>query len=273
MCVTNFSIRHMSHTFESTIYIHLAPFSFPLLYIFYTASMYCVLGIAMERFLSIAKNKCTNQGAFFGYILPILVFCSIYNIPRFFELRLVEENGVSRLAPTSMMRSDQYRCFLISANLFLTGVGPILCMCVLNCLVSRRLKGKGSQVTSRDKSASFLISGLVLVMVICHAPRNLLNIYELILKVYPKLSPPARWMSDVNHIFLVLSSSCNLLIFLTQDNVFRSLLLHKLGIYLYDRVPAVENTTKELTKIDPECALEAELKSKLNLLKINSTAE
>ena len=45
-------------------------------------------------------------------------------------------------------------------------------------------------IVSRDRTSTYLLSGVVIIMVICHLPRNILNVYEmylvstLYLKVY-----------------------------------------------------------------------------------------
>jgi len=219
MCITNFSLVHISTEFQTTYYPYMAPYLFPPLSIFYTASMYNVVGVAVERYISIAKPNLKNQGAFLGYIFPILVFSVLYNFPRFFELEVNTDHGRAILMPTAMMRTDEYRYYLITTNLIFTGLLPCLVLVVLSCIVSRELMD--ATHSNRDRCSGFMLSSLVVVLVVCHAPRNVLNIYELILRVFPGPPSPPPWMMDVNHIFLALTSSCNLQIFLVQDPLFR----------------------------------------------------
>ena len=63
-------------------------------------SLYCVIALSVERYFSISNSaqqdkvitedyynlkKEIFQGSFFGYILPVIVFSTCFNFPKFFE--------------------------------------------------------------------------------------------------------------------------------------------------------------------------------------------
>ena len=99
-----FSLPSIFSSYKKSIFPIILPSLLPLTSITLTASLYCVIAIAVERYLhltgSLQRNKVNIsttpmhvdllmfhlQGSFFGYILPVLVFSTVYNVPKFFEL-------------------------------------------------------------------------------------------------------------------------------------------------------------------------------------------
>lgn len=72
------------------IYPHLAPFLFPLAMIAQTVTVYLTLTVTLERFVAVchplrARSLCT-YGRARGYVLGIIVFSAVYNLPRFWEV-------------------------------------------------------------------------------------------------------------------------------------------------------------------------------------------
>ena len=81
------------------------PYTVPIIHISLTGSVYSVLAVATERFITVCFpfTQCTMCGGL-GYILPILLFSVGYNLSKFWEIEtyhvpyeewLVHENGTN----------------------------------------------------------------------------------------------------------------------------------------------------------------------------------
>ena len=97
-----FSLPSLSPQYKEWIFPTILPSLLPLTSVTLTGSVYCVVALALERYLHMTRphwgnkvrvrcNKVvivfftTFQGSFFGYILPVLAFSVFYNGPKFFE--------------------------------------------------------------------------------------------------------------------------------------------------------------------------------------------
>lgn len=72
------------------VYPHLAPVLFPLAMVAQTVTVYLTLTVTLERFVAVchplrARSLCTYGRARF-YVLVIIVFSIVYNLPRFWEV-------------------------------------------------------------------------------------------------------------------------------------------------------------------------------------------
>ena len=70
-------------------YYYIVPKAIPIAQIALTGSSYCTGAISVERYLTVCHPFYSKQKRWSSkrYILPIVIFCLIYNAPRFFELR------------------------------------------------------------------------------------------------------------------------------------------------------------------------------------------
>lgn len=76
------------------VYPHLVLVLYPLALIAQTVSVYLTLTVTLERFVAVchplqARSLCTYGRARL-YVILIIVFSTIYNLPRFWEVQLVE---------------------------------------------------------------------------------------------------------------------------------------------------------------------------------------
>lgn len=72
------------------VYPHLAPILFPLAMIAQTVTVYLTLTVTLERFVAVchplrARSLCT-YGRARTYVLLIIIFSTLYNLPRFWEV-------------------------------------------------------------------------------------------------------------------------------------------------------------------------------------------
>ena len=85
MCFSVFSLPVLSHYYKMWIFPHILPSLLPFTSISLTSSLYCVLALSTERYFSIYNSSMQNKGAFLGYVLPVIVFATCFNFPKFFE--------------------------------------------------------------------------------------------------------------------------------------------------------------------------------------------
>lgn len=183
----------------------------------------------MERYFCLCKPTFMNKGSFLGYILPLSVFSVFFNIPKFFELKTeyVERKGqfLPFVLPTEMRKSPEYSYYTIGSGFFFIGLIPLLGLIILNSLAVKNKRSTGGGDTSgyrADRVSTSLLFGVVFLMVGCHLPRTILNVYEMYLaSISEELKFPYPWLVDVSHLFLALSSTLNIVIYSLQDTIFR----------------------------------------------------
>merc|ERR1711970_1590093 len=76
------------------------------------------------------------------------------------------------------------------------------------------------------ESMAVLLYSIVIVQLVCHAPRTGLNMFEIYQAMTGgSISLTYPWIVDLSHLFLAISSARNVIIFTIQDIRFRSLLM------------------------------------------------
>ena len=129
----------------------------------------------------------------------------IFNIPRFFELRselkptnltyfnetlndyAVGEVLCPGLVPTDLRKNPTYtRDYVLIANSVALVFVPMLILIVLNSFIFQRIR-KATQrhnaISShqrRDHSVTMMLFFIVIVFIICHSIRSIINTYECI---------------------------------------------------------------------------------------------
>lgn len=138
-----------------TYYYHvlprLVPIVYPLAMMLQTASAYLTLTVSLERFVAVchplrARSLCTCGRARI-YVIAIMVFSFIYNLPRFWEAVVVPEsypgtNITIRCAIPSKLRSENsdyisayvHWCYLIFIYLI-----PFFSLAVLNLAIYKQV--------------------------------------------------------------------------------------------------------------------------------------
>ena len=84
-----FTIPASSEGYKYRYHPHVVPVAIPIIQIALTGSVYCTTAISIERYLTVCRPFLTASHNWSAkrYIVPILIFSLLYNIPRFFELQ------------------------------------------------------------------------------------------------------------------------------------------------------------------------------------------
>lgn len=85
-----FTIPLISSNFmTSGLYHYIIPKALPLVQIAMTGSVYSTIAISVERYLIVCHPfyVVSHEWSFKKYVVPIVTFSFVYNIPRFFELK------------------------------------------------------------------------------------------------------------------------------------------------------------------------------------------
>ena len=131
---------------------------YPARNILMSISIYMTIGLAYERFTSITKpylyraretaNKCRRL---VSYVAPVFIISIIYNLPKFFELKLLEEcqtceekfgnetslkkhhTNAYSIHPTDLRKNNYYILWYVNiSNLIVTSVVPGILLIIFN---------------------------------------------------------------------------------------------------------------------------------------------
>lgn len=258
-----FALPELNITYKQWIFPYMLPSVLPLTSIALTASVYTVVALTIERYLHLTKPQWSNKGSFFGYILPVLVFSTCYNFPKFFEFTtgITDKERTPFPQATDFRKNSDYSLYVLSINFFLMGMLPFSVLISLTVAISHQMKKvfsvlqpEGSNYKKNiTATTTSLLTTIVVVQLICHFPRTGLNLYEVYTALKgEKFELTHTWMVDLSHLLLVISSSCNVIIYIIQDARFRSLLVSDLRRY----VLIYRSTSSERSSNgDPETAL------------------
>jgi len=244
-----FSLPSLSLSYKTWVLPLLLPSLLPVTSIMLTASVYTVVCLSLERLLHLCRPHWSNKGAFIGYILPVLVFSTFYNFPKFLEFTTIHHQLRPPIArATDFRKNSDYSLYVLSINCLMMGILPFSLLIGINFSIMRHLANSSSSVGDRREVAMrALLFSIVGAQLICHTPRTGLNILEMskALSTSP-ITLEQPWLIDLSHLLLVISAACNVVIYTAQDVRFRDLLVSDLKrlLLLYrkntDRVPCTE---------------------------------
>ena len=90
LCILLFAVPEVFEGYKIQGYhFYVVPFVLPIIQIALTGSVYCTVGISLERYLTVCHPFYVSRKRWSSrrYIIPIAIFSFVYNITRFFELR------------------------------------------------------------------------------------------------------------------------------------------------------------------------------------------
>jgi len=263
--------------FNSEVYALIFPkFLYPLNNIIFNCSIFLTIVIAYERFSAVCRPHAYRANAaatgigrkVAGYVLPVVVFSTALNIPKFWETELVtasipDESGTTFVNVTSYilteLRNDPlYITYYINwTRLLLTGILPVTLLGYFNTKIFRGIKyahvrSNRNSSTSNEMNLAGILVCIVIVFLICHFPRLLINCAEFLMTnsilMCSNFIPPAWFLclTSFMHWLLILNASTNFIIYCFMGNKFKAVLREKLRSFL------PEPQMSELTTMD-EC--------------------
>lgn len=137
-------------TYVFNVYPHIAPYVFPLALIAQTVTVYLTLTVTLERFVAVchplqARSLCTYGRARL-YVVLIIIFSTLYNLPRFFEVSREEQfheeyNTTVYVIKASTLRSNGMYISIYVHWLYLLFIYflPFSSMAVLNAAIYRQV--------------------------------------------------------------------------------------------------------------------------------------
>ena len=225
----------------SSLRIRAFPYAVPLAGMFFTGSVYTVVAISVERYASI--QKCHSRIFSARVLIFFIIVISVSdNFIRFFELKAVEVNYHDasnetydldasnetfktnvRLEGTWLMHHPMYNLiYQVIINLIVMTLIPMIVLTVMNIFILQFVKKNKNQ---SDTVMATLLFSIVLVLLVCHAPRIILTIAQGVLKE----SPEWVWtMMDVSHLMLVINNSVKIIVYTAGDLKFRQALVKML---------------------------------------------
>jgi len=224
---------------------HLIPLVLPLSQVALTGSVYSVVVVATERYFNICRPFSTNWGNVCeggGYIISVVLFSFVYNASKFFEFETTyyqevagdNSSYVAAVQLTALRNNLVYNTVYIVINTIVMGVFPLSALIFLNWRIisamtaATRRHNNIASLKRRDRAMSALLTGVVIVMVVCHTPKTLVNLHESYQMLsYGQLPHEPLWgriMIKFSHLLLTLSSAVNILIYSYKDFKFRAVL-------------------------------------------------
>jgi len=201
-----------------------------------TGSVYFTIAISIERYLLVCKNRRSLERYHVAWIItPVILFSLAYNLPRFFELQVYQDeySNSTHVIPTDMRMHHLYvHIYIVWINLFVMGIIPYALLITLNIWIFRKLwtikheRRNGNEVRLSLFYAK-LCFFVVAVFVLSHSIRWIPNICELYLTVTGK-EINTNWpytiqvFSHFSHLMLVFNSSINFYIYLVLQNCSKS---------------------------------------------------
>ncbi|XP_040565771.1 FMRFamide receptor [Lepeophtheirus salmonis] len=237
---------------HTILYVHAI---YPIHNIVLCCSIYITAAIAFERYMAVCKpvvyhNHMMRNGhsswfrALIYYMIPVLLFCIIINIPKFMELEIEAFPNVEGVAlkPTKLRLDANYIIYYHHyTRLLVTGLIPFssLAFCNFNIYKSvkhRRKVGKNSNIGSENESENrqaLLLVLIIFLFLICNTPRIFLTLKETFsvkqfkedyLNGCQSLPLWILFTGSFSHIFLTFNSSMNFFLYCCMSSSFRDVL-------------------------------------------------
>ena len=232
---------------ESELHTLLLPhLLYPLNAISMMGSIYMTMVVGMERYRAVyhpmeysrvANDASTHTDRLIKYVSPITLFAVVFNIPKFFESKVVytEHDKNVYIEVTDLRMSTMYITWYHNwARFIVLGIIPFIAICYLNykiyLVISERRK---SGTRKQDDNLSVVLMMIVASFVACNLIRIFLNMHELTVIEEIQLCRCSDlggfpvWiviLGFISHIFLVINSSTNLLIYCMFGTKFRKVL-------------------------------------------------
>ncbi|XP_014284854.1 FMRFamide receptor [Halyomorpha halys] len=218
------------------VYPFLSPIVYPLALIAQTVSVYLTLTVTLERFVAVchplqARSLCTYGRARL-YVILIIIFSTLYNLSRFWEVTLETEfipsHNITIYTPVpSELRNNHVYISVYIHWLYLLFIYflPFSCLAVLNAAIYRQVRKANqerqrlSRLQKKEIGLATMLLCVVFVFVLCNILALVANVleafYGIILDRMVKLS----------NLLVTINSSVNFIIYVIFGEKFKRLFL------------------------------------------------
>jgi len=234
-------------------------------------SIYMTVILAMERYRAVSKpidyHTIIVSGKqwqrVFRYVIPVVFFSLIFNMPKFFELKTkkIEDFGNQTrlsIAPTELRLNDDYTThYNHNLRIIFTGVIPLIALVYFNYQVycafkqrRRNMRGITSgtnqhqQATEENRQAIILFA-IVVLFFICHLFRNILSLHEALTFEQKKkdyfhdcggVAFGILVLGLISHLLLTCNSAFSFFLYCAMSDQFRTELKKILGFKIQSTV-------------------------------------
>lgn len=165
MNIAVFALPQFSTEYKASgIYYYLLPWILPLAQVGLTGSIYFTMAIALERYFTVCHPffRVSHTWSSRIYVIPIVSFALLFNLPKFFELKTVhmpignnnsnstgdfdcedlsdEDSCVITIRPTALRMNSLYLTYYYGwFNSILNGFVPFFTLIILNSLTLKSL--------------------------------------------------------------------------------------------------------------------------------------
>ena len=234
------SVRRLG--FETDIQLFLFPFFlYPLNSIALTGSIFMTVALATERYIAVyfplhyhkvLTDTTSHRGRFLTYLLPITLIALIVNIPKFLESKVSHiEDGESFVDVTDLRTNHIYITYYHNwFRLLFLGIIPFFAISFLNTKIYIAVRRRRNVRRNKEEHMSVILILIITIFLFCHLPRLALNMHETFVLESISMCENSllggfpHWIiltGFISHVFLVINSSANLLIYCILDPKFR----------------------------------------------------
>ncbi|KAL1131579.1 hypothetical protein AAG570_011193 [Ranatra chinensis] len=218
------------------VYPLLSPVVYPLALIAQTVSVYLTLTVTLERFVAVchplrARSLCTYGRARL-YVGLIIVFSTLYNLSRFWEVTLErrfdpEYNMTVYTPVASPLRNNQVYISLYIHWLYLLFIYflPFSCLAILNSAIYRQVRraNKERQRLSRLQKKEIGLATMLLIVVVVFVLCNVLALVTNVLEAFYGIILDR--MVKTSNLLVTINSSVNFVIYVIYGEKFKRVFL------------------------------------------------
>ncbi len=209
-------------------------FSWPFASICFTATVWIVLLMTIDRYLVISRplqSRAKGSARIKVATVFVCVAAVLFNIPRFWDHELVTTSDERIATEHSALReSALYKLiYMVILHSIFRSVGPLIVLSVLNFGLVRHLRkaqraqGELGRTTIQENNVLLMLVSVVSVFVVCFLPDTLVRVVYVILNLgFGKSKTKAiMYAHFVTNALLVLNSAINCLIYCFTGQKFR----------------------------------------------------
>lgn len=215
-------------------WVYLDPFLLPCVCIAQFSAAYMVVLVTADRYIAVCNplhvQYLSVKSRLRKYVALLWIIAILYNLPRFFEKRLVFHSDTSiESVPTPLRESKYYIVIYLTIMYFLFRfLLPCLCLVFINyrLIMEIRESIKRHHHSSSEKYTRTLVV-VALVFLLSETPDFCLRIYYMITQLSDHIKeayPTIGYLNEISNFFHTLNSSVNFVIYCFLGRRFRHIL-------------------------------------------------